>query len=97
MTVQNLQLNARLVAVLWDISRVLSLVTITIYNLQFTMASYNPMTKHWDHIRAIPQYPGQLCHEVLIFWQKSLRTIDTYHLVPFNLPKNVQGGPFQGL
>ena len=50
MTVQNLQLNARLVAVLWDISRVLSLVTITIYNLQFTMASYNPMTKHWHHI-----------------------------------------------
>merc|ERR1712102_158239 len=46
---------------------------------------------------AIPQYPGHLRHEVLIFWQKSLRTIDTYHLVPFNLPKNVQGGPFQGL
>ena len=46
---------------------------------------------------AIPRYPGHLRHEVLIFWQKSLRTIHTYHLVPFNLPKNVQGGPFQGL
>ena len=47
--------------------------------------------------RAILQYPGHLSSEVLIFWQKSLRTIHTYHLVPFNLPKNVQRGPFQGL
>ena len=46
---------------------------------------------------AIPQYPGHLRREVLIFWQKSLRTIHTYHLVPFKLPKNVQRGLFQGL
>ena len=46
---------------------------------------------------AIPQYLGHLHHENLYFWQKSLRTIHTYHLVPFKLPKNVQGGPFQGL
>ena len=46
---------------------------------------------------AIPQYPGHLHHEILIFSQKSLRTIHTYHLVPFKLPKNVQRGPFQGL
>ena len=47
--------------------------------------------------RAIPQYPGHLHHEILIFWQKSLWTIHTYHLVLFKLPKNVQGAPFQGL
>ena len=47
--------------------------------------------------RAIPQYPGHLHCEILIFWQKSLWTIHTYHLVPFKLPKNVQRGPFQGL
>ena len=46
---------------------------------------------------AIPQYPGHLRREVLIFWQKPLRTIHTYHLVPFKLPKNVQRGLFQGL
>ena len=46
---------------------------------------------------AIPQYPGHLHREILIFWQKSLWTIHTYHLVPFKLPKNVQRGPFQGL
>ena len=46
---------------------------------------------------AIPQYPGHLRREVLIFWQKSLWTIHTYHLVPFKLQKNVQRGPFQGL
>ena len=49
--------------------------------------------KYW----AIPQYPGHLHREILIFWQKSLWTIHTYHLVPFKLPKNVQRGPFQGL
>ena len=47
--------------------------------------------------RAIPQYLDHLHHEILFFWQKSLRTIYTYHLVPLKLPKNVQGGPFQGL
>ena len=31
------------------------------------------------------------------FWQKSLRTIHTYHQVPFKLPKNIQRGLFQGL
>ena len=46
---------------------------------------------------AILQYPGHLHREILIFSQKSLRTIYTYHLVPFKLPKNVQRGPFQGL
>ena len=46
---------------------------------------------------AIPQYPGHLRREILIFSQKSLRTICTYHLVPFKLPKNVQRCPFQGL
>ena len=46
---------------------------------------------------AIPQYLDHLHHEILFFWQKSLRTIYTYHLVPLKLPKNVQGGPFQGL
>ena len=46
---------------------------------------------------AIPQYPGHLRREILIFSQKSLRTIHTYHLVPFKLPKNVQRCPFQGL
>ena len=46
---------------------------------------------------AIPQYPGHLCLQILIFLQKSLRTICTYHLVPFKLPKNVQRCPFQGL
>ena len=48
-------------------------------------------------IWAILQYPGHLHREILIFSQKSLRTIYTYHLVPFKLPKNVQKGPFQGL
>ena len=46
---------------------------------------------------AIPQYLDHLRREILFFWQKSLRTIHTYHLVPFKLPKNVQGGPLQGL
>merc|ERR1712155_237935 len=46
---------------------------------------------------AILQYPGHLQREILIFSQKSLRTIHTYHLVPFKLPKNVQRGLFQGL
>ena len=46
---------------------------------------------------AEPQYLDRLHHEILFLWQKSLRTIHTYHLVPFKLPKNVQGGPFQGL
>ena len=46
---------------------------------------------------AIPQYLDHLHCGILFFWQKSLRTIQTYHLVPFKLPKNVQGGPFQGL
>ena len=45
----------------------------------------------------IPQYLGHLRREILIFSQKSLRTICTYHLVPFKLPKNVQRCPFQGL
>ena len=40
---------------------------------------------------------GHLHREILIFSQKSLRTIYTYQLVPFKLPKNVQRGPFQGL
>ena len=48
-------------------------------------------------IRVITQYPGHLHREILIFSQKSLRTICTYHLVPFKLPKNVQRCPFQGL
>ena len=48
---------------------------------------------HWVE----PQYLDRLHRESLFFWQKSLRTINTYHLVPFKLPKNVQGGPFQGL
>ena len=47
--------------------------------------------------RAIPQYPGHLHREILIFSQKPLRTICIYHLVPFKLPKNVQRCPFQGL
>ena len=55
----------------------------------------------WDictlKYRAILQYPGHLHREIVIFSQKSLRTIYTYHLVPFKLPKNVQRGPFQGL
>ena len=46
---------------------------------------------------AIPQYLDHLHREIYFFWQKSLRTIHTYHLVPLKLPKNVQGGPFQGL
>ena len=46
---------------------------------------------------AIPQYLDHLHREILFFWQKSLRTIYTYHLVLLKLPKNVQGGPFQGL
>ena len=46
---------------------------------------------------AIPQYPGHLHREILIFSQKPLRTICIYHLVPFKLPKNVQRCPFQGL
>ena len=46
---------------------------------------------------AILQDSGHLRREVLIFWHKSLRTIHTYHLVQFKLPKNVQRGPFQGL
>ena len=54
---------------------------------------YPPIRAQW----AIPQYPGHLHREILIFWQKSLWTIHTYHLVPFKLPKNVQRGPFQGL
>ena len=46
------------------------------------------------YFRAEPQYLDRLHREILFFWQKSLRTIHTYHLVPFKLPKNVQGGPF---
>ena len=46
---------------------------------------------------AIPRYLDHLHREILFFWQKSLRTIYTYHLVLLKLPKNVQGGPFQGL
>ena len=47
--------------------------------------------------RAEPQYLDRLRHEIYFFLQKILRTIHTYHLVPFKLPKIVQGGPFQGL
>ena len=46
---------------------------------------------------AIPRYLDHLHREILFFWQKSLRTIYTYHLVPIKMLKNVQGGPFQGL
>ena len=46
---------------------------------------------------AIPQYPGHLRLQILIFSQKSLRTSCTYHLVPLKFPKNVQRCPFQGL
>ena len=63
------------------------------------------INKHWETMpevinvimyRAIPQYPGHLHREILIFSQKSLRTICTYHLVPFKLPKNVKRCPFRG-
>ena len=56
-----------------------------------------PSDTNVNRERAILQYPGHLHREILIFWQKSLWTIHTYHLVPFKLPKNVQRGPFQGL
>merc|ERR1711978_409815 len=52
---------------------------------------------NYSLVWAILQYPGHLHREILIFSQKSLKTIYTYHLVPFKLPKSVQRGPFQGL
>ena len=44
-----------------------------------------------------PQCPGHLIHDTSFFSMESLRNIQTYHLVPFKSPKNVQRGPFQGL
>ena len=44
-----------------------------------------------------PQCPGHLIHDTLFFSIESLRNIQSYHLVSFKLPKNVQRGPFQGL
>ena len=57
----------------------------------------HPSARDCHFMWAIPQYLDHLHREILFFWQKSLRTIHTYHLVSFKLPKNIKGGIFQGI
>ena len=65
--------------------------------LTYAIYSFEKILTNIGQNREIPRYLDHLHREILFFWQKSLRTIYTYHLVLLKLPKNVQGGPFQGL